>query len=204
MNEPEFKTWFGYHRTHFLALDSWLGSLPTVAPESDPDAPTQGRVLRNWLGVLSKVSLQDAKAASDAMYREEIEHPKDWAKVPMVIRRYCERLAARRRQANQYSSGEQTFGCPQCLDSGSVSIWHRQAIKRALEGMPLTSVATKLLESVGCGCDATPQWQASRFNPEIMLPVEPLDFIADDRSKFTEFLERLRARRHAQQGQFAY
>ena len=174
MNRAEFDQWWDYHSDAFGNLAEWFAKRPEKGR----------RTMAQWGRTLSRVSLDDAKAATDAMHAGDLEEPRGFDRHPAAIRRAAVKMrtarARERDRRRSFVDGEEVFRCPQCQDDGRLIVWHYVAMAAA---DPRTSetfgdrgtVASML---VACDCDAggdhdyIPKYDPAKFligdwgNPE--------------------------------------
>lgn len=185
MTKEQFAQWFAYHSAAFTGIAAWLEKV-TKGPESPPRI----QVLRAWLRTLEDCDLAEAKAATDAMARGEIEEPKGFDRHPAAIRAACgksRRQRAKSYEIERYENGDPDRGarlycCPLCQDTGAVLCWHQQNIRDVLDGTFAAKrergKAFRLYEqAVPCDCEAGrdrfPKAPA-RFDPDRALPLHRL------------------------------
>lgn len=124
MTPSEFNEWKTYHANCVGGFSDWLAK-----GRSDHE---QREVLRLWHEALADVSLDDAKHASMAIMRGDIEviafgnHPK-------AIRQYAKNArGGRLKRERRFVDGREVFRCPDCLDGGWVACYHPSAIKEVI------------------------------------------------------------------------
>jgi len=127
MTPNEFNEWLRHHGRCVGGLDDWLAK-----GRSDDE---RREVLKLWATALDDVSLDDAKRASMAMMKGDLEEPA-FGKHPATIRRFCRDKASERskinRQRRQFRDGHEVFDCHFCQDTGYVTCYHPSAISEFL------------------------------------------------------------------------
>ncbi len=126
MNENEFNEWVRYHGDCVGGFTEWLAKCR--------DAVQQRRVLKLWLEALSDVSLADAKVASMAIMRGDLDAAA-FGNHPKAIRRWAKDARGSRikKRERKFVDGREVFRCALCLDDGWVTCYHPAAIKEALQ-----------------------------------------------------------------------
>ncbi len=136
MTTIEFnKQLWPYAVARFTDIDHWLGQLPKE-PRHERDT-TQRDVLTAWQGVLTDVSLGDAKKALDIMAKGDEERPRTLSDYPATIRRVARRIRntdarstdkPQPKRIDQPDGGfEYAYRCGICEDQGTVVVWHPDA-----------------------------------------------------------------------------
>lgn len=113
MNATEFNEWRKHHGLCVAGFDEWLAKGRT--------ADDQREVLRLWADALSGVSLTDAKEASKALMRGDIERVA-FGEHPAAIRRHARSLVSKRYSGGTGSrrtlDGHEIIDCRDCHDTG--------------------------------------------------------------------------------------
>lgn len=110
MTNDEFSAWLDYHTTAFPSIGDWLGN--------------HTGQLGFWRKALMSVSLEHAKAATDAIFTGSISKPPGFGSHPSAVRRYAREQQPERDYWVPTYDGEAATRCPVCADSGMVSVWH--------------------------------------------------------------------------------
>lgn len=124
MTPSEFNEWKNYHSQCVGGFAEWLSKGRTL--------DEQRSVLTRWGEALSDVSLEDAKHASMAIMRGDIEAPA-FGNHPKAIRQHAKAARSSRLKRDQkFINGQATYRCRLCLDGGLVICYHPEAIKRVI------------------------------------------------------------------------
>lgn len=165
MTSAEFNQWLAYHQAAFPEIASWMRNMDgTGAP--DDVRPTPQRIAAQWARALEDVTLDEAKAATDRMFREPDLHPKSFSAHATAVRLIAigDRPPKTERpwRANAQWRGAR---CRQCLDRGVVFVISPSAVGGYLEGIqagrePWEGVLWGEM-GVACSCSAGEQWLPS-------------------------------------------
>lgn len=124
MTPSEFDQWKTYHANCVGGFAEWLAKGRTEAQQRE--------VLRLWYEALADVSLDDAKHASMAIMRGDLDvtafghHPK-------AIRGFAKTARSGRiKRERKFVDGQEVFRCPLCQDGGLVACYHPIAIKEVI------------------------------------------------------------------------
>jgi hypothetical protein len=161
MTDREFTEWYAHHRASFPGIDRWLTKLDKDAQHDDDMRSAD--VLRRWRACLRDVDQADAKAATDAMMRGDLDEPRSWDSHPKAIRRAAigrradRKIAAHGGGPTKYRTDENgetvaVYHCPECLDDGLILVWHptsMEAMREGTFGRPRTVYQC----GVRCPCD---------------------------------------------------
>ena len=82
MSNDDFDRWIAYHVAAFPGLKVWLDQ--------------NGHTLTHWINALEDVAYDDAKRATDLIFRGDDERPEGWSEHPSAVRKVAKRLAAKR------------------------------------------------------------------------------------------------------------
>lgn len=182
MTADEFTIWLKHHRAAYPGISAWLGRIDKAARGDDDIRATD--VLKRWRNVLNDVSLADARAASDAMARGDLEEPRSFDSHAKAIRRAAIGAVSERTIAPEkprYVNGEQVFNCGLCLDGGLLIVFHPKTMKAARDG--LLEESPKYTCGVACTCERGDRWhkpaqgrrekhKTMRFDERIMVPCD--------------------------------
>jgi hypothetical protein len=142
MTGDEFNEWAANHFASFPETQRWLSG--TESPQA---------TLQVWRKVLLETSVAAAIEVSNRMARGDIDPLPAYERerTAAVVRREAAKIKfhiENRRQNQQYR--EPRFSCPQCQDSGCVTVWADRSIKYAKEhGSPPQG---RYVEAVACTC----------------------------------------------------
>lgn len=136
MTNAEFTDWFRHHLANFPSVIGWLTKFPTK-PRHECD-PTQADIRDRWEKCLADVSLAEAQAATDALFRGDEPLPRIFDEHPQTVRRLAFRSRNASREASYdhgvYVDGEPTVRCRDCSDVGLVTCYHRKTVKAMRTG----------------------------------------------------------------------
>lgn len=160
MTAEEFRTWLRHHVTTFTGVGSWLASFPTT----EGAQPTQAQVRATWFRVLEQTALDDAKDATDALFRgdEQFPHP-GFDCHPATVRRLARGFARFRTPPEQAPSygREETFRCLQCRDQGLVLVLHPEVVRAARDDAARwLAVGSTYSAVVCCTCQRAERWSS--------------------------------------------
>ena len=154
-------------------------------------------VLKRWRSILGDVSLADAKSATDAMARGDLEEPRSFDSHAKAIRRQAIGSVSERTMAEQpqYVNGERVCRCGLCMDGGLRIVFHPKTMKAAREG--LLEESQKYTCGVACACERGDPWykqakgrreehKTMRFDERIMVPCDYRP-TAEDCQRLLEF-----------------
>lgn len=140
MTADEFNTALMPHLiARFTQIDFWIGKLPFDREGEHDRRPTQKEMLKTWRLTLADLSLQDAIAAVDEMYRAEEPPPNELGEYPRRILSTARRLrnvTADRtyKPTGRMVDGERVYRCRvSCKDDGVIVVWHPLDHKAARE-----------------------------------------------------------------------
>lgn len=125
MTDHEFNEWIRYHGDCVGGFIDWLSK--------GRDYNEKAAVLRRWHEALADVSFEDAKSASLAIMRGDIDvvafgsHPKEIRKHAKAAR------IGRSHKPRRFIDGHPVYDCPICLDEGFVLCYHPVAINEVLK-----------------------------------------------------------------------
>lgn len=108
MTPTEFNTWLDYHKAAFPALGKWLKDHPET--------------VKFWIKPFGGVSVDAAKAATDAMAAGELDEPRGFGSHPKVIAKHARELQHSEERQQFTADGEPIYNCPRCLDQGFVAV----------------------------------------------------------------------------------
>jgi len=171
VSTKEFEEWFRYHRIRFTAVDTMLNKAA-----DGPDAVSAKEIKLAWFSALKSCTLDDAKAATDAMHAG-LEGDPGWPdRHPAKVAEFCRRKAASRRPATSvYHGGHQAFCCLLCEDYGWVYCWPQEAIAEMHNtGALSTGKASHTVRP--CSCEAGDMRakcfpNVRRYSPYWTLPI---------------------------------
>lgn len=124
MTDHEFNEWIRYHGDCVGGFTEWL--------TRGKDHREQARVLRLWSEALSDVSLADAKNASMAIMRGDLD-VQAFGNHPKAIRRWAkDARGSRLKNERRFVDGREVFRCAKCLDGGYVVCYSPDTIKRVI------------------------------------------------------------------------
>lgn len=176
MTKEQFREWIAHHQAAFPGIASWLAKIDKAA-----DSPTDLRsaaILGSWFRVLADVELIDAKAATDAMAKGDIDEPRSYDGHAKAVRkagktRTFDRGRQQQRSGPQYIGGEQVFRCGDCLDSGMILVWHQRSMQAVRDGT-FGGRLTRYSCGVKCTCPAGEKWRhiEHAFDPKLMVPCD--------------------------------
>lgn len=163
MTDREFESWYAFHVKAFPNLGEWVEK--------------NAGVLRHWCEALRDIDLGDAKAATGALVRGDLDEPKGPAGIPRVIRQYARSKASERRVGDSFrrpirdQDGNWTYSyrCLACEDTGwrivvsdtTIDEWRSGNLHDA-RSHP-TGKYRKTMMVVACDCDAgAPRLTAAR------------------------------------------
>lgn len=124
MTPREFDEWIRYHGDCVGGFSDWL--------TRNRDQADTAKVLKLWAEALDDVSLADAKHASMAIMRGDLD-VQAFGNHPKAIRRWAkDARGSRLKRERKFINGEETFACGMCLDGGLVICYDPSAIKRVI------------------------------------------------------------------------
>lgn len=149
MTDHEFTTWMKFASARF----------PGVARHMTHDGERlltadEAQLRREaWMGIFNRVTLDQARDATELVFSGRIDKPTAWADLPAIIAEHAalENADDARKRAT-WVDGERTYKCPLCLDTGRVTIWHPFSVRRMLKGAKLFDSQTIYECSVRCSC----------------------------------------------------
>lgn len=158
MTKDEFNAWFFDHASRFIGLNAY------IAKQQDRNGQPMGQAILNaWLQSLQDVSFEEAKAASDEMFRlPEDQLPKGYDRHPAKILELT-RNERRRRPPPAWKprviDGHETYKCPDCRDYGVFTVWHPDTIALIRKGYGQNMLADPRRHpaytcAVRCVCEA--------------------------------------------------
>lgn len=157
MTDTEFDTWYDYHLGYFPGVDGWMKT----------KVPNKPATFAAWRKTLARISLEDAKAATEALYHQAGE-TKGFGKHAAIIARLAGQIAADRAPEQpraQYVDGEQVYRCLVCHDIGTVIVWHDYTVAIAAGKVanqklaPGTKWSNLYTMALGCCCAAGERWK---------------------------------------------
>jgi len=157
MTVHEFDGWLAYHVARFTGIGAWLAKFKTD--------PSEDEVRGAWAHTLADVSLEDAKAATDALHSGDEELPKSFDEHPRYVRRVAGAARASRsltRHAEpKIIDGEYAYECWRCEDSGFVVVYSARTMEAARDSdlfhpalNPSGRVAVQTTVTACIDCDA--------------------------------------------------
>lgn len=178
MNDLEFNEWLKIHSRSFDGLNRWL---------DNRGIDEQKQVKQAWFDVLRWTKLEDAKAATAAMFAST-DQPKWWDKHPAAIKELASKIRSDLRRGetkegpkvigkNADGTKEVTYACGWCRDSGWVDLWTRRSFdlyERDPDGFceKIRDSLTGNMEfdgsiTVRCACDCGGQYSSkiTRYDP---------------------------------------
>jgi hypothetical protein len=173
MTEPEFHEWLAFHAARFPSLASWLGKVPDRPARG---MPSRGDILGAWFDTLRTLPLDAAKDASRLMHvQPDVEQPKAADRHPAMIlaiaRKARASVATPAWQPRRNVDGHETYACPTCRDTGAVSVFSAETIRRVKAGRDKPIVT----EAARCACEAACRnWPPLAYDPARMIRVDPL------------------------------
>ncbi len=124
MTPQEHDQWILYHGGIFGGFLKWWS-------EQNDDAHSV------WAYGLEDPSLESCKEASRELVLGEIEAEGGFTSHLRAIRTRATEITNTSSKASHgttWSDGRQVYDCPDCFDTGSVSIWHPEVIADAIDG----------------------------------------------------------------------
>lgn len=124
MTPTEFDDWIRYHGDCVGGFSDWL--------TRNRDQRETAKVLRLWSEALSDVSLEDARHASMAIMRGDLD-VMAFGNHPKAIRKWAkDARGSRAKREKKFIDGAEVFRCGMCLDGGLVICYDPSAIKRVI------------------------------------------------------------------------
>lgn len=180
MDLEDFDFWFCHHKQVLPAVEHWFASMGQEG---------QIEVIRTWHAAMSDLTLDEAKAATDAIVRGDVEC-RFASDTPKICRLNALSARQTRRKQENDIGVDQRF-CAFCGGSGLVTVWHPlvvDSVRRKTSGRyrhPFTGKQILVRDGSGaiksmdgaCACRCT---QGKRFeerfpSPAAMVPVKPRD-----------------------------
>lgn len=168
MTLDEFHSWFTYHVARFPGIVVWLKRLPE---ERKGALPARQDVMDAWFEQLAAVSQDAARLATQALAAlQESQQPKAFDRHPSWIAAYGrgqQREQSRQDGRWRFSDGEQTYQCPQCQDTGLLTVYAARTILDAIDGQ--LSLPTAYTTTVACSCGQAKDQDLTVFDRDRML-----------------------------------
>lgn len=162
MTSAEFNQWLAHHQAAFPEIASWMRNLDGTGAPNDV-RPTPQRIAAQWARALEDVTLDEAKAATDRLFREPDLQPKSFSAHATAVRLIAigdrPPKAERPWRANAQWRGAR---CRQCLDRGVVFVVSPAIVGNYLTGVsqgraPWEGVSWGEM-GVACACAAGETW----------------------------------------------
>lgn len=144
MTDAEFWVWLQHHKGCFPDLGKYFQTIPN-----------ETEVLDRWRAMLRDVRLDDAKAASDQLY-EAATRPRSPADHGVAIKRIAGEIKTGRERAATTArfTGQQTYGCRWCRDTGLVEAYvSGERLRYVIEAVGVEAAA-KSTSMMRCDCGA--------------------------------------------------
>jgi hypothetical protein len=109
MTPREFESWLAYHGAAFPGLRAWFQGLDS--PQSTRDA---------WQRTLSRLTLQQARAATDAMLEQGTTYYRYEQHPGLLLERHRALSESRRSPTPPGGAGPE---CPHCRDTGFIVVY---------------------------------------------------------------------------------
>jgi hypothetical protein len=182
MTEVEFKEWLSFHAARFPSLSSWLGKIREQPPAG---MPSRSDILGAWFDTLCPLTLEQAKGASRLMHGQpDAEQPKAADRHPATILAIVRKIRGAASvpvwKPRRDVDGQETFACLICRDTGAVSVFSGDTIRRIKAGGDFIladdfRIRSVITEAVRCNCSAACRnWPPLAYDPNRMLRVDPL------------------------------
>ena len=191
MTETEFVDWLAGHCCLHPEFHSWLAKFP-----KHPKERQLGRddLTPKWFKVLARAGLEDAKEASEAMYRDAELIPRAFSRHAAVVAQLVRRKAAGREAPRPHRvDGQETVCCRECNDDGLIQVWGDASMQAAKDGR-LGKRFTIASAVARCRCRAGDNWPGvPMFDPKRLLQVDQLYLLeSEEQQKLLDFVAALK------------